>query len=341
MAISEKRQNSFVAIFGALTVPIIILNLFGGIISVIWLAILGGKEEILKGIGLMIISPIFISGALTLCSLFAAPAVMAIEKGKKLLGIFLESLGVLYIFALITIWFIGIMWLFFLSSATESSLIPLLIWSYEVALAPWMWLAHKIQQDDGQQYDGNNFLWFGIFFAQISYILGMILFFFGATLHTIAVIFGAIMLIGAILQVIIAFGGEVKRAVKKSFSEKEVKEALGILEEASKEFGSGVFDLVKENVEKSILSNTEQFLDVVRKGRSVRKCVYSIIANTAADLVESGHYHIYRGILTGPGEDLLKIFDAAIDELVRLGDIDLERAKKEKAAVRENIEAMG
>jgi len=38
---------------------------------------------------------------------------------------------------------------------------------------------------------------------------------------------------------------------------------------------------------------------------------------------------------------LLKIFDAAMDELVRLGDTGAENAKKEKAAVRKNIEAMG
>src|SRR3989338_5714127 len=126
------------------------------------------------------------------------------------------------------------MWLF-VSSATASSLIPLLVWSYGVALAQWMYLAQKDQQGGG----GNEYSMFTIFFAQISYILGMILFFLGATLGTIAFIFGAIMLAGGILQVFIAFGGE----IKKSFSKKEVKEALGILEEASQKFGSGGFDL--------------------------------------------------------------------------------------------------
>jgi len=333
MITSEKIQNGFVATFTTLTVPIMILNLLGGIISGIWLAILGEWGEIIRGILFMVVAGFAISIALMPSLLFAGPAAIAIEKGKKLLGMFLGSLSVLYTIALMTIWCIWIMWLF-VSSANESSLIPLLIWSYGVALAPWMWLAQKDQQGGG-----NEFSLFSIFFAQISYIIGMILFFFGATLGTIAVIFGAIMLIGATLQVIIAFGGE----VKKSFSKKEVKEALGILEEAGKGFGSGGFDLVKEYVEKSILSDTKQFLDVVRKGRSVRKYVYSMIANISGDLVESGHYHIYRGVLNpmGPGEDLLKIYDTAMDELVRLGDTDAENAKKEKTAVRKNIEAMG
>lgn len=333
MAISEKIQNSFVATFTALTIPIMILNLLGGIISGIWLAILGEWGEIFRGIIFMVVAGFAISIVLMPSLLFAAPAAMAIEKGKKLLGMFLGSLSVLYTIGLMTVWCVWIMWLF-VSSANDSSLIPLLIWSYGVALAPWMWLAQKDQQGGG-----NEFSMFSIFFAQISYILGMILFFLGATLGTIAVIFGTIMLFGGILQVFIAFGGE----IKKSFSKKEVKEAIGILEEASKKFGSGGFDLVKEHVEKSILSDTQQFIDVVRKGRSVRKYVYSMIANVSGDMVESGHYHIYRGVLNpmGPGEDLLKIFDSAMDELVELGDTDKKNAEEQKEAVRKNMENMG
>ncbi|MGI6348252.1 MAG: hypothetical protein ACOXZ1_03630 [Patescibacteria group bacterium] len=333
MSVSEKLQTGAVATITALTVPIMLLNLLGGIVSGIWLAILGEWGEIFRGILFMVVAGFAISIALMPSLLFAAPAAMAMERGKKFIGALLGSLSVLYTVALITVWCIWVMWLF-VSSATESSLIPLLVWSYGVALGPWMWLAQKDQQGGG-----NEFSTLTTFFAQAAYILGMIMFFFGATLGTIAILFGIIMLAGAILQMIIAFGGE----MKKSFSKKEVKEALGILEEASKEFGSGGFDLVKEYVEKSILSDTKQFLDVVREGRSVRKYVYSMIANTSGDLAESGHYHIYRGVLNpmGPGEDLLKIFDAAMDELVRLGDTDAENAKKEKAAVRKNIETMG
>jgi len=333
MSISEKLQTGAVATITVLTVPIMLLNLLGGIVSGVWLAILGEWGEIVRGIIFFVVAGFAISIALMPSLLFAAPAAMAMERGKKLIGALLGSLSVLYTVVLITIWCIWVMWLF-VSSANESSLIPLLVWSYGVALGPWMWLAQKDQQGGG-----NEFSTLTTFFAQAAYILGMIIFFFGATLGAIAILFGIIMLAGAILQMIIAFGSE----MKKSFSKKEVKEALGILEEASKEFGSGGFDLVREYVEKSILSDTKQFLDVVRKGRAVRKYVYSMIANTSGDLAESGHYHIYRGVLNpmGPGEDLLKIFDAAMDELVRLGDTDAENAKKEKAAVRKNIEAMG
>lgn len=333
MAISEKMQNGFIATLTALTVPIMILNLLGGIISGIWLAILGEWGEIFRGVLFMVISGFAISIALMPSLLFAAHAAMAIEKGKKLFGMFFGSLSVLYTIGLMTVWCIWIMWLF-VSSANDISLIPLLIWSYGVALAPWIWLAQKDQQGGG-----NKFSIFSVFFAQISYILGMILFFLGVTLGTIAVIFGAVMLFGGILQVFIAFGGE----IKKTFSENEVKEAIGILEEASQKFGSGGFNLVKENVEQSIFSDTKQFIDVVRKGRAVRKYIYSMIANVSGDMVESGHYHIYRGVLNpmGPGEDLLKIFDSAMDELVELGETDTKNAEEQKEAVRNNMQNMG
>ena len=333
MAISEKLQTGFVASLTALSVPIMLLNLLGGIVSGIWLAILGEWNEIFRGILFMVVSGFAISIALMPSLLFAAPAAMAIQKGKKLLGIFFGSLSVLYTFVLMTIWCVWIMWLFG-SSANDRSLIPLLIWSYGVALAPWMWLAQKDQQGGGNEYS-----LFTIFFAQVSYIFTMVMFFFGAPIGAITITFGAIMLVGSILQVVFAFGGE----IKKSFTKKEVKEALGILEEAGRIFGNGGFDLVKGHVEESILSETNQFIDVIRKGRSVRKYVYSMIANTSGDMVESGQYHIYRGVLNpmGPGEDLLNIFDSAMDELVKLGDIDEKNAQVQKEALRKNIQGVG
>lgn len=129
---------------------------------------------------------------------------------------------------------------------------------------------------------------------------------------------------------------------KQSAEEAELAEAFEILDEATYRFGTG-FDLVREQIEKMLDSSTDQFLDVVRKGRTVRKYIYSTIANISGDMVESGQYHIYRGVLNpmGLGEELLRIFDAAMDELVRLGDTDTGNAEKQKKAIRENIKSVG
>ena len=85
MTISEKFQTGFVASLTTLSVPIMFLNLLGGIISGIWLVILGEWSEIFRGILFMVVSGFVISIALMPSLLFAAPAALAIQKGKKLL----------------------------------------------------------------------------------------------------------------------------------------------------------------------------------------------------------------------------------------------------------------
>jgi hypothetical protein len=201
MPISQKIQGGFVATLTAISVPLMILNLFGGIISGIWLAILGEWGKIFRGIFFVVAaSSIAIPIALIPSLIFTAPMAMAMNRGKKVLEILFASLSFLYKNALITIWCIWVMW-FFVRSANESSLIPLLIWSYGVATDPWMWLAQK---------DHNEFAIFSTLFAEAAYIIGMVLFFLGATLGTIAVVFGAIMLIGGVIQIFLSLEQEVR-----------------------------------------------------------------------------------------------------------------------------------
>ncbi len=128
-------------------------------------------------------------------------------------------------------------------------------------------------------------------------------------------------------------GGELRR------SGKGVSEAFRILAEARSKFDPGSFDLVSETAKKQILANHDQFVDV----KSVRKHVYFLIANISGAMAESGHYHICRGILTpiGPGKDLLKTYDSAMDELVHLGVTSPEEAAERKKSIRKNIQSMG
>ena len=56
MSVSEKLQTGAVATITALTVPIMLLNLLGGIVSGIWLAILGEWGEIFRGILFMVVA---------------------------------------------------------------------------------------------------------------------------------------------------------------------------------------------------------------------------------------------------------------------------------------------
>lgn len=141
---------------------------------------------------------------------------------------------------------------------------------------------------------------------------------------------------------------EIKRTskmnfIKKILAPKEVKAALGILDEASYTFDNEAFQLVRNRIEKMILAQTDEFVNIIQKGMSPRQWVYSAIANISGDLVESGKYHIYRGVLNdmGPGNDLLKLFNAAVDELVKIGIVDNKYAKTQKEAILKNINSVG
>ena len=131
--------------------------------------------------------------------------------------------------------------------------------------------------------------------------------------------------------------------MKKQSAPKEVKAALGILDEASCIFDSyhgylsGAFYLVRDEITELILASPAEVARAIRKGISPREWVYSAIANTAGDYVESGQYHIRRRHLNPTGEDLLRLFNAALDELVRIGAMEADYAEKEKSAILKSI----
>lgn len=136
---------------------------------------------------------------------------------------------------------------------------------------------------------------------------------------------------------------KIKKLFFKLFKPKEIKVALDILDEAGQVLDGAGFQLVRNHIEKAILAQPDKFMNIIQKGTSPRKWIYTAIANTAGDLVESGNYHIYRGVLNplGPGNELLKIFDGATDELTKIGVLDAKKAKAEKEVMRKNIGSVG
>jgi len=188
-----------IVLLNILTVPVFILNLGGVVVSGIWLSILGEWLPILQGIGFMMVAWLVLGFALMPSLIFAIPAASLVEKGRKALGLLVGSFSVLYTNALITIWCIWILTLF-MEQASQSSFIPMLIWSYGVALAPWLNMAQE------EQY--NEYSAFTAFTASIAYVVAMLMLVFGATGLAIVITFGSIMLISAILQTLLAFAEE-------------------------------------------------------------------------------------------------------------------------------------
>lgn len=183
--------------------PLIILNALGGLISGIWLAVLGMWDIIWFGIISLFISHFIIAFALMPAMLFLAPAAYFLTKKNLFataIGWLLMSLSLFYTFGLITIWCVGILYNF-TKMATPASIIPLLIWSYGVALGPWMFLAAKEQQSG----DGEGSI-FPVFFAEISYIVSILMILFlEITLRDVLIVFAIIMGVAMVIQLVIAY----------------------------------------------------------------------------------------------------------------------------------------
>lgn len=103
-----------------------------------------------------------------------------------------------------------------------------------------------------------------------------------------------------------------------------------------------VFPEVKKKAKERILKHAELITKLMVKNKSSPEAVvYAWIANVSGDMLESGEYHVYRGIVDILGEQLLEIFDIATDKYAAHGEIDAVRAAKEKEAIRQNIKMMG
>ena len=131
--------------------------------------------------------------------------------------------------------------------------------------------------------------------------------------------------------------------IRRILAPKEVKIALNVLDELSLEFNSEAFKIVRNRVEDAIIRNCKNIVNQVKDGATPRELVYFSIANIAGDYIESGDYHIYRGVLNtlGPGPDFLILFDAAVDRLVEIGSVDKKEAEEQKTGIRENIKSVG
>lgn len=175
------------------------LNMLGGIVSGIWLAFLGEWRAIGLGILGMFVSHFAITIAL-LPSLALSGATIAAANRRSRAGMLAFSgLNNLYIAALMTTWCLWIMSIF-MSRADARSWIPMLVWSYGVAMGPWSYMASKDAQGGGGDASVAT-----VFFAQLAYLVLMVMVSVAQLGLVVAgATFGAIMMVGVIFNTFVA-----------------------------------------------------------------------------------------------------------------------------------------
>lgn len=192
-------MESFARALSVLAIPLGIINMFGGIVSGIWLAILGEWGLIGYGILALIVSGMVIGLAMMPGMIFAAPAAVMLEKGNKFGGYFFGFLSSLYTIGVLVAWCVLVL-IYYTKQANHDSIIPVLIWSYGIATGPITWLAQKDLQG------GNEYAMVSTFFIQVAYLLTILgILFIGMSLLNVLVLFGVIMAIGLIVQFSMAY----------------------------------------------------------------------------------------------------------------------------------------
>lgn len=191
-------MKALMTMFSALGVLFMVLNSLGGIVSGIWLAVLGEWWAIGLGILNVLFSTFIISIALIPSIPLAAGALTFGRRSKVALFAF-GLLSSLYVVAVMTAWCVGVLYVF-ASQADSSSWIPLLLWSYGIATGPWSYMAAKEAQGGG----GEGSI-AAAFFAQVAYlamvVVGVVA---GASMITLTKIFVGVMLVNVAIQMVIA-----------------------------------------------------------------------------------------------------------------------------------------
>lgn len=150
------------ALIALLVVPIILLNFLGGIVSGIWLIIIGDWGTFLSGLAYMLFGAFGLSILMFPGLALALPVVKLLESGREKMALLVGLPSLLWTYGLLTI---SCVWVFsWVMASAENATVPYLLWSYAVATAPWTYMAQK----DAQA--GNDSAAHTAFFAQLGMI---------------------------------------------------------------------------------------------------------------------------------------------------------------------------
>jgi len=172
----------------------IFLNVFSGIISGIWLIVLGLWPELLLGVIYSFVMP-FAYTLVALPSMLLMPLLLRFsENGNKVMTAIFGFINVIYSDLIILFWTYFV-FSEFVSGASGTAVIPLILWGYTVVIAPLGYMAKGEQDSIGTSL--------GIYFAQFSFVALIILWLAGATESTTYFVLGALILLFSMIPTVL------------------------------------------------------------------------------------------------------------------------------------------
>ena len=194
-------MRALTALMTAFLVPMILLNLLGGIVGGLWLIILGIWAPIGVSLGILFAGSFALGFLLMPSVIFSIPAAKVAERGNTGIAALIGIFALLYTTVLIVAW--AFMTLkAFAGMGPDAAQWPLMLISYGAATGPWAYMASKEERanPDGVQHSAIH-----VFFLSAGYIVAMgARLFASASFATCLRILIATMVIGLILQGMIA-----------------------------------------------------------------------------------------------------------------------------------------
>jgi len=103
-----------------------------------------------------------------------------------------------------------------------------------------------------------------------------------------------------------------------------------------------LLDLLLETVKKWKQNHVDDYAAQVRGGESHEAFIYNYLVHATADKLESGHYHVYRGVLGMEGMQYKSLFEHEINTMVARGGYTKEWADKNlRETVSKGIKEIG
>lgn len=190
----DKKVNMerfFIRLITVLSVPILILNVIGGIVGGIWLMVAGEWLLFLGGLAYMAFGAMILGLLLMPGMLLGVPAVMFAEKRNYVLFFIFGLFSLAYTYGLIAVstYFVSD-WVLSFSTAP---LWAALLWLYAVVLAPWQYMASK---EDNNSSSGMTTFFLALGIVALIISIGI----FGSTLSQAFPILVVILILSMFLQ---------------------------------------------------------------------------------------------------------------------------------------------
>jgi len=165
------------------SIPITYLNAFSGIISFVWLGIIGNWFLVISGIAAIFISHFLLGFAMLPALGVQVAGVKLFEKKQKFLGIVCFYLATILNMAVISFWVLYVYYYGLINIFSQSHIFPVTLWAYSVSIGPINYMASK----EGSESIATLYM---TFFTSVGCFFNTILIsFFGWSLFDAMIVF--------------------------------------------------------------------------------------------------------------------------------------------------------